>query len=89
MTPREFFGRLEGYRKSEKAKYKEAWERTRIMTSKLLNIHLPQKEKIPAEKLMPFSWDKKQKLPPPKPMTERDKKMMDFWDKQEKAKYQK
>lgn len=61
MTPREFGNALEGFEELRNYNERQEWERMRLQTAALLNIHL--KRKISPERLFRFEWDKGKNQP--------------------------
>lgn len=53
----EFEAICESWQKMRDAEYKENWERVRMLATITIQPHV--KQKLTAQKLLPFDWDKK------------------------------
>lgn len=56
-TPEEFEAVCKAWQETRDAEYKENWERIRLLATITIQPHV--KQKITAQKLLPFAWDKK------------------------------
>lgn len=76
-TPEEFEEVCKAWQETRDAEYKENWERTRLLATITIQPHV--KQKLTAQKLLPFAWDKKtSSVPKAKRMTaEQRRKRMD------------
>jgi len=63
MTDREFFNMHSGFLDYTQINQRQEWERMRLQTTALINIHLKKGKKIKPEKLFSFDWDKEIKPP--------------------------
>jgi hypothetical protein len=57
LTPRQFDNAAKGYFESVKMERQDHWERSRLFTAALLNVH--SKKTIRPRDLVKFDWDKK------------------------------
>ena len=57
LTPRAFWNAVDGYWLDAENKDRKEWIRTRWQTCLLLNVHLPRKNQIRANKLIRFDWE--------------------------------
>lgn len=55
-TPEEFESICKAYHDQREADYKDEWERMRLLATYAIQPHV--KNKITAQKLLPFPWDK-------------------------------
>lgn len=64
LTPDEFSAIYKEYQAAEEARYKDEWERIRLLATIVIQPHV--KNKLTPQKVLPFSWDegeKKKKKP--------------------------
>lgn len=57
MTPREFANALRGYTEQEQFYQREAWERMRMQTVALLQVHVKKGRQLRPTDVMKFDWD--------------------------------
>lgn len=57
LTPEEFNSVCKAYGDQEQARYKDNWERMRILAAITIQPHV--KSKLTPQKLLPLSWDKR------------------------------
>lgn len=77
-TPDEFEEICKAWQETRDADYKENWERMRLLATITIQPHV--KQKLTAQKLLPFAWDKKNtsRVPKAKKITaEQRRKRMD------------
>lgn len=72
---------IEGRRRAREQEYRESWERTRWMTTALLQPYAPKGRSIKPRDLARFPWEEDNK-PKAKPLD-----LWTKWDKEMKAKY--
>ena len=58
LSFREFYNKHKGFTDLLISQQRDEWERMRLQTTALVNIHLKKGKKIRPEKFMPFDWDK-------------------------------
>jgi len=76
-TPREVFFIFDAYSKHNTTIQRAGWEQMRVQTTLLVNM-LEGKKKTPANKLIPFEWDKEQ---PKKAFVKPDWEKLKKWEK--------
>jgi hypothetical protein len=57
LTPREFFNAVKGYDEQEQLRQREAWERMRMQTTALLQVHTKRGRKLKPTDVFKFEWD--------------------------------
>lgn len=59
LTPDEFSAIYKEYQAAQEARYKDEWERMRLLATIAIQPHV--KNKLTPQKVLPFSWDEGEK----------------------------